>query len=142
MPAQAKLKLFISYGREEITNAFADRLHDDLRKQGWIVFLDKHKITWGCHISDTIASDIEKCDAMIIIFTKKYNNSEWCRKELELASTTKKKLFPLRRQDIPYPPLVNFHLGGLRWLDVFTDDSYDAVLKEIVETFKKVRLYI
>jgi len=57
-----------------------------------------------------------------------YGKSEWCQKEFENASNQKKKLLPLRRQDISYPPLVNFHLGGLRWLDVFTDDLYDAKL--------------
>jgi len=132
--------LFISYGREKITNAFAEQLCDDLQKQGWKVFLDVHDIDWGSDIADKISSAVHECHAMIIIFTQKYGKSEWCQKELQHASNQKKKLFPLRRQDIPYPPLVNFHLGYIRWLDVFTDDLYDVALKEIIKTFKKVRL--
>ena len=141
MPAKAKLKLFISYGREEITNDFAVRLLNDLKKKGWEVFLDVDEIPCGANISRKIADAIDACHGMIIIFTEKYGNSEWCKKELEHASSKKKKLFPLRRENVSYSPLLEFQVGSLRWLDVYRDDQYDGVRKELIETLEKVRLY-
>jgi len=138
-PQQKKAKLFISYRREEISIDFAKRLHGDLKGKGWEVFLDSMSIKVGDPISEKISDAIRNCHGMIIIFSGEYVGSEWCKKEmLQAVSSGKKKLYPIRRQKIEYPDLLKYHVGDLRWVDIFNDDQYTVGLAELVAALELV----
>ena len=116
-------------------------MHKDLEQRGWEVFLDTKNIKVGDSISETISAAIRGCHGMIVIFSEQYVESGWCKNEiLQAVSSGKKKLYPIRRQDIKYPDLLEFHLSDLRWLDIFSDDQYAAGLEDLIVALEAVRM--
>ena len=101
--------------------------------------MDTHNIKAGDPISQKIATAIRQSHGMIVIFSENYVNSEWCKKEiLQAASSGHKKLYPIRRQNIRYCDLLDFHLGDLRWVDVLNDDQYADGLQTLIEALEEV----
>ena len=136
----AKLELFISYGREDITNDFVQKLRDDLKYQNWNVFLDTHNIDHAESLSDKLAKEISKSDGMIIILSKKSCKSKWCEREVKYADQENKKIFVVKREDIDPPPYLKFILGDDLWFSLYDDDQeqYQSVLEKMIRTLKKV----
>ncbi|XP_065910681.1 uncharacterized protein [Dysidea avara] len=136
----AKLELFISYGREDITNDFVQKLRDDLKYQNWNVFLDTHNIDHAESLSDKLAKEISKSDGMIIILSKKSCKSKWCEREVKYADQENKKIFVVKREDIDPPPYLKFILGDDLWFSLYDDDQeqYQSVLEKMIRTLKKL----
>lgn len=103
------------------------------------MFLDDENIYVGDSISQALSNAISECHGMIVVFSAKYTESEWCKKEiLQAASSGEKNLYPIRRQDIKYDDLLNFHLGDLKWVDIFEDKQYDNGLEKLGMALEKV----
>jgi len=108
-----KFNLFISYTHKDNTNDFAQKLHDDLEKEGWEVFIDTENIGIGDELPAKIVAAINKCHGMVIILTNNYTESKWCPKEVHLAVSKKKKLYPLfreKRDDDSKPFSIDLHM--------------------------------
>lgn len=127
-----KLKLFISYGREEITNDFAERLHEYLKSEGYEPTLDAKDFLIGDSLSQVISGGIANCDAMIIILSQKYSTSQWCIDELKFAKQENKKLFIIKRQeDCNLSVQVKYQIGDGLYLKIIGDDEYDDKFDEL-----------
>ena len=140
-----KFSLFISYTHKDNTNNFAGRLHDDLKLQGWEVFIDTENIGIGDELPTKIMTAINDCHGMIVIYTKNYTESKWCPKEVDYAASKEKKLYPLFREKIDddaKPSSVHFHINTTRLLygSFYEDDKYDESLKQLIECIRKVLL--
>ena len=86
------LKIFISYGREDITNEFVVRLYEDLQREGYDCTLDVKDFNAGDELSHVIPDNIDHCDVFIIILSQKYSKSGWCCAELKHAKYRQKKI--------------------------------------------------
>lgn len=82
---ERELKVFISYGREDVTNAFAEKLHGDLASRGYNPTLDVKDFRVGVLLAEVIGNKIVDCEIMVVILSKKYSESTWCTDELTLA---------------------------------------------------------
>ena len=136
--------MFISYTHKDNTNDFARRLSKDLKRQGWETFLDTSNIRIGDALPQNIAKGIDKCDGMIIIYTKNYCSSDWCPKELNYAVDQKKQLYPLKRQNVEYErgSSVAWHLSGLLYQKFFDEDCYEESLGQLISAIKEVQFLL
>ena len=138
-----KLKLFISYGREEVTITFAKRLHGDLENKGYEPTLDTESFEIGDSLSDVISQGIANCDAMIVILSKKYSKSSWCNDELEFAKKRNKKIFIIKREeDCDLSNLVDYQIGNSLYLPVTQDEEYDEKIAKLMRALEKVNIQL
>ena len=133
----SRVKLFISYVREEATNAFVVKLKRDLEATGLQVFLDGHDIILpGDNIQHELAEGI---DGIIIIYSERYPTSNWCQNELQMAQRLNIPIFPVRRISGPCQGNVDLALEGISYTNFNLDnedeyqESLDLLIKEIEE---------
>jgi len=133
----SKITLFISYSWEESTEVFVLKLKSDLEKEiGLKIFLDKHELFPGANILHELATGIEEANGMIVVYSERYPESQWCDKEFQMVQRKKMPIFPVRRIKGAYKENINMAIGSLLWAD-FTDDdeneykhSLDLLIKE------------
>ena len=136
-----KLKLFISYGREEVTNTFAKRLHGDLENKGYQPTLDAKSFEIGDSLSHVISQGIANCDAMIVILSKKYSKSSWCNDELIFAKKRNKKIFIIKcEKECNLSDQVDYQIGDSLYLSVTQDEEYDEEIVKLMKALEKVNL--
>lgn len=136
-----KLKLFISYGREDITNSFAERLYEDLKSKGYEPILDVKDFILGNSLSDSISEGIAKCDIMILILSQKYSKSQWCIDELTFARKKARKIIIIKRQEeCELSNEVNFQMRNDLYLAVTRDEEYNDKLPQLIKALEEVNL--
>ena len=136
-----KLKLFISYGREEVTNKFAERLHEHLESKGYEPTLDAKNFEIGDSLSDVISEGIANCDAMIVILSKKYSKSPWCNNELKFAKKKSKKLFIIKREEeCNLSDQVDYQIGDDLYLSIIRDEEYTDEIAKLMKALEKVTI--
>ena len=133
-----KLRIFISYGRESITNAFAEKLHTDLIAKHYEPTLDVVDFIPGISLSKVISSKIADCDFMIVILSDKYSESEWCRDELIFAKETKKKVILIKRGKCNISSQVQFLIGDRLYLSFINDEDYDDNFCKVIRALEEV----
>lgn len=90
-PEQKKRpEIFVSYARDDHASplpndgfegwvtVLASKLRDTLE-----VFVDSSSIGSGDNWADALSARIDRCDGMIIVLSRAYLRSEWCRREFE-----------------------------------------------------------
>jgi hypothetical protein len=85
---------FISYGRAD-SKYFAKQLNDRLIELGYEVWFDFDNIPLGVDYQKQINDGIEKSDNFLFIISPHAVNSPYCRLEIELALTYRKRIIPI-----------------------------------------------
>ena len=144
-PSSQKLKVLISYCREEVTDKFAETLHEDLTTNGYECTLDAKDVITGASVSlDVVADKIAGCDAFIVIFSQKSSQSEWCHIELAYANPYigQKKLIVIKRQECDILSWMQLLLEDWLYLPFIKDEEYDESLKKLIRALEEVCMYI
>ena len=81
-------KIFISYKRRESTSV-AIQLYEALEKNNFDCFLDTHSIKPGEPFQDELWHRMTDCDVIVLLNTKGFLQSNWCKEELAEASVKK-----------------------------------------------------
>ena len=115
-------KLFVSYAHQDGA-ALAGRLHQDLRVQGWDVWLDTARLTGGGSWTAEIESALDGSEIVIALLSRGSYLSDTCRAE-QLRSLRKNKcVIPiLVERDADRP----IHLESKQCLDFSVDAEYEA----------------
>ena len=132
-----KLKIFISYGREDITNEFAVGLHEILKSYNYEPVLDVKDFIAGESLSGTISSEIASSDVMIVILSKKYSHSTWCTDELIFAKGKGKKIILLKREECDISDQIKFLLGDRLYLKFITDEECKDNLQKLITALER-----
>ena len=77
-------KIFISYKRSESSNV-AIQLYEALERNNFDVFLDTHSIDKGEEFQEELWHRMTDCDVVLMLNTKEFLESKWCKYELEKA---------------------------------------------------------
>lgn len=77
-------KLFISYKRRESSN-IAIQLYEFLEKNNFDVFIDTHSIDKGEEFQEELWHRMTDCDIILMLNTKEFLTSDWCKQELDKA---------------------------------------------------------
>ncbi|RRT86401.1 toll/interleukin-1 receptor domain-containing protein [Empedobacter falsenii] len=77
-------KLFISYKRAESSN-IAIQLYEFLERNNFDVFIDTHSIDKGDEFQEELWHRMTDCDLILMLNTKGFLDSEWCKQELDKA---------------------------------------------------------
>ncbi|MHA2265688.1 MAG: toll/interleukin-1 receptor domain-containing protein [Candidatus Thorarchaeota archaeon] len=75
--------IFLSHCHQD--KRFVERVADDLRKNGVNVWVDDAEIKLGDSLLEKISEGIQSVDYVAVFLSESSVNSEWVRKELEMA---------------------------------------------------------
>lgn len=135
-----KPRVFISYARED--NDIAQRLYDDLKKEGVELWFDKQDLKpgqdWQLDIKKAI---MESTFFLALISSKSMAKEGFTQKELKVAldvldekpEGNKVFIIPVRVDDCP----VNYQLQRYHWVNLFP--SYAEGLNKLLEVIKLVQ---
>jgi hypothetical protein len=98
--------IFLSHAHAD--KPVARRLAADLRNAGHSVWIDEGEIKIGDSLIGKIRDGLDQVDHVLAIISKTSVESEWVKKELEIASTReidekRVVLLPLLVDDVPLP---------------------------------------
>jgi hypothetical protein len=101
---RAKLNVFISYSRDDLT--FADQLDEALLPCGFAATLDRHGIEGGEDWRRRLHSLIRDADTVVFVLSPSSAGSEVCAWEVEEAARLGKRIIPVlcRPLDGASPP--------------------------------------
>lgn len=77
-------KIFISYKRSESSNV-AIQLYEILEQNNFDVFIDTHSIDKGEEFQEELWHRMTDCDVILMLNTKDFLKSDWCKQELDKA---------------------------------------------------------
>ncbi|RLD44157.1 MAG: toll/interleukin-1 receptor domain-containing protein [Bacteroidetes bacterium] len=78
-------KVFVSYRRDE-SSSVAIQLYEALERNNFDVFLDTHSIKQGEPFQDELWHRMTDCDVIVLLNTKNFLESKWCKEEIAEAS--------------------------------------------------------
>lgn len=105
LPPARYRDVFISYGHHPETNDFSHKLAKDLRKESISTWIDTD-IEQGSRWREAIQDAIKFSGGMLIILSRKWVDSNYCRGEAALALNLNKPIYVL------VPPLSESELVG------------------------------
>lgn len=119
--------VFLSHTHND--KKFARKITADLRKHGHIVWIDEAEIEVGDSLVEKIREGIDRVDYIVAVISEKSINSEWVKKELDLATNreiSEKRVIvlPLLLDDVELPGF----LKGKLFADFRNESAYDDSL--------------
>ena len=102
----------------------------DLEERGVSCWIAPRNIPVGMTWPRAIVSGVEGSRAMLLLVTKGANDSAEIEKEVTLASTLRKVIFPIRVADVSLSGALRYQVQTRQWRDIFVDR--EAVISEIV----------
>ncbi len=121
--------------------SFVDKLAKDLRRSGYYVWADDAEIKIGDSLIQKIREGIDKVAYVGVIISHSSINSEWVRKELDIAMNQeiegrKVKVLPLLLENVELPGF----LKGKRYADFRDKRLYNKSLNEIKKRLDEIPL--
>jgi TPR repeat protein len=92
-PGGAKLRVFISYSRDDLK--FADQLDAALNAYGFECIIDRHGISGGEEWKRRLGNMISEADTVVFVLSPSSARSEICAWEVEEAARLGKRILPV-----------------------------------------------
>jgi len=121
-------RVFISYARKDGA-ALAQRLKDDLEKNGFDAWLDTQRSHGGATWTNEIEAALDQAEYVIVLLTQGSYVSEICRAEQLRVLRKHKCVIPLMAQSGADVPL---HLEAKNYRDFTTESSHDQAFKQLL----------
>ncbi len=123
--------IFLSHNSKD--KPFVRRLADDLRKEGFYVWVDEAEIKLGDSLIEKIREGLDKMEYVGVVLSKNSINSEWVKKEIDIAMNQeiegkRVKVLPIMLEQVEPP----YFLKGKLYADFTSEESYESGLKMIV----------
>ena len=141
--------VFVSYDREDTVKEFVRKLKRDLEGAQLSVWLDEEDLPPGTE-KPVLAIEIalRDCKALVVVVTKKYIFSSFCKSELYVACEKKKPVFPVIREegwDVLEQSLFNTKCSeGVKYMKATSNcvsflpsDDYGAGLQKLIAGLKE-----
>jgi hypothetical protein len=132
------------------TNApflFVSHVHEDrpaaievvaaLERRGLPCWIAPRDVEPGKPYDDEIADALEKCRAMLLIFSDRCNDNQYIRREVTVAGENRKPIIPFRIEDARPRKALQVRLSDLNWIDGFV--SRERAINEVAKVFDTVK---
>ncbi|MBI5237840.1 MAG: toll/interleukin-1 receptor domain-containing protein [Deltaproteobacteria bacterium] len=110
--------VFISYASAD--KHCADAACASLEHAGIRCWIAPRDVSAGQEYAEAIVHAISQAYVLVLIFSEHANRSPHVRKEVERAVSKGKPILPLRIEDTPLSPALEYCLGNTQWLDAIT----------------------
>ena len=107
-----------------------------LEARGINCWIAPRNVPPGAKYGETIVHAIEDASAMILIFSAHSNSSEQVMNEVERAVSKKKRIFPLKINDINPSTELEYFISRRHWLDASTE-SLEACTEQLAAAIRQ-----
>lgn len=111
--------IFISYSRKD--QQTTDQIVSRLKERGFKVWIDHEGIKGGKLWRVEIVEAIDNADAVVLMLSPNSAASDNVRKEVDLAESSNRKIFPVLLAPVTLPPQLRYQLAGIQWIDYFSN---------------------
>ncbi|MGQ8364323.1 toll/interleukin-1 receptor domain-containing protein [Glaciecola sp. 1036] len=121
--------VFISHASENRKEAIA--LCQYLENQGLSCWIAPRNVRVGRDYSEEIIEGVINSKSLILLLSEHVESSNFVKREVERATSYRRKVFTIRLQDVQVPKSIELFLGLPHWVDQWSSD-YPERLKGIV----------
>ena len=129
--AESEPFLFVSHVTEDRVAAL--EIVGELERRGIPCWIAPRNIEPGKPFDDEIAAALDRCRAMLLVFSDQCNESEYIRREVTVAGESHKVIIPFRIEDAQPRRGLRVRLSDLHWLDGFV--SHERAIEELARRF-------
>ena len=115
-------KVFISHSSKDSKTATA--ICTALEARGHECWMSSRDIKPGENFQGTIVRAIRDSGVMVLVFSANANNSDEIKKEMALASQSKKMVIPVRAEDVLPSEDFTYELATRQWIDGGPDNRW------------------
>jgi hypothetical protein len=142
LPVAAQMnpsKLFLSHSSRD--KRFVRRLAKDLVSRGISVWVDEAEIKVGDSLIEKLREGIDQVDYVAVILSRASIQSEWVRREVDIAMNQeiahrKVKVLPILIESLTLNAMPSF-LAAKVYLDFSTEEGYRDALRRLLERLRK-----
>lgn len=113
-------KIFISYASDDFLRVRDVANH--LQELGFEVWMDVKNLYGGDLWRPELVQAISTCDTLLLFLSEISMKSINVRREIDLASEKRKKIIPIKLDEVDIVQDLQFQLAGIQWLDVSKSD--------------------
>lgn len=123
--------VFLSYKSEDYAETIW--LKSVLEANGISCWMAPESIPGGSNYADSIDSAIIECSVLLVVISKKTQESIWIPKEIDMALNAKKVVLPYMTEDCELHKSLKFYLSGIHRYEAFNNktDTVRKLVKEI-----------
>lgn len=123
--------IFLSHNSKD--KPFVRKLANDLRSQGFYVWVDEAEIKLGDSLIEKIRDGLDRVEYVGVVLSNNSINSHWVKKEIDIAMNQeiedkKVKVLPLMLEKVDLP----YFLKGKLYADFTSEEKYSSGLKMVV----------
>ncbi|MGH0162394.1 UNVERIFIED_CONTAM: hypothetical protein FKN15_075664 [Acipenser sinensis] len=124
--------LMISYCHKQ--RDMVKRIADELKTRGIQVWIDD---SIQEDLTQEISKAITNAWAVIVCFSKAYEESRWCKKEIEFAAHSNKRMFFLKMEEFTPQAWFQMHMGSRKYYKFIDDDSFTENIGRLIKIIKE-----
>src|SRR6266851_2437146 len=129
--SDADLFLFVIHVSED--RAAALEIVGELERRGVPCWIAPRNVQPGHPFDDEIVAALDRCRAMLLIFSEHCNESEYIRREVTVAGENRKIIIPFRIEDVQPRRGLRVRLSDLHWIDGFA--AHERAIDELARRF-------
>ena len=111
-------EVFISYAHQD--KPIANAACAIIEKAGIRCWIAPRDVTPGAEYPTALSEALERCDALVLIFSGRANESPHIRREVERAVSRGIPLIPVRIEDIEPSAALKYFVSSVHWLDALS----------------------
>lgn len=112
-------EVFISYANAD--RSVADPLVERIEETGVRCWIAPRDEVPGVRYGDVIDDAVEHATVMVVLFSESALESDWVNREVELAAALRKRIIPVRVDDVKLRGQMRLLLNNLHWIDLHAD---------------------
>lgn len=114
-------EVFISYANAD--RSVADPLVERIEEAGVRCWIAPRDEVPGARYGDVIDEAVEHATVMVVLFSEYALESDWVNREVELAAALRKRIIPVRVDDVKLRGQMRLLLNNLHWIDMQADNE-------------------
>ncbi len=116
---------FISHSTKDVE--VAEEVCAHLEQRGFRCWIAPRNVRPGRNYGEEIVRGIERSKCLILILSDDSNASRPVKDEVECAYRKGKPVFPVRIEEVPPSPALEFFISSSHWIDAWTGDMAQHV---------------
>lgn len=123
---------FISYSTKN--QSAADAMRTLFNKHDIDTWMAPYDIPAGSEYAEVLYDALSKCSCLVLMLTNVSQNSQWVRKEVNIAITNGKTIIPVKLEDIELNSMMKFYLNDQQIVPVHVIDDNSAEIQSILKS--------
>src|SRR6202035_1305011 len=124
---------FISYANQD--KAVADAACAKIEAEGIRCWIAPRDVPPGAQWAEAIVDAIDRCRAMVVIFSSSANSSKQIHREVQRAFEKEVPVIPFRIENVAPEKSLAYYMGPVHWLDALTP-PIEQHLQKLVTSLK------